>query len=275
MSDKQELSGLSRQRNSNGNSSPTDSAKASEAVRRRHVGTTADYVDTTPKILQDSKPSPVGAVDMPSQASEEKAPRVQRPAPARETPPPEASDPSVISIAVKQETLVLAALVMSSLLLASFIFGHKVGYNKYRSRLGDARPLAAMIPAKKRTPSPPQATKATVEKREKQAAEAAKTRPARADTQAAKNSSEVWTLCVISYKITQRSKADDLLRILSKAIPNQKVFLKRSDNAWTVCVGYFPGSKDAQLTSLRDTIRKMIYQGKPHFGDCYPMRLQG
>lgn len=279
MSDKQELPNLNRQRHGNAKPSPAEPASSPSSGRRRHVGSTADYIDTTPKVSPHSQPSPedVDVVPTPSAAitapsAKDSGPSVPRP--SRAPAPPEVSDPSVICFAVKQETLVLAALVMSSLLLASFIFGHKVGYNKYARRPDVRRPVVAMIPSNKRASLAEQA-KPTVREADVPAADAPQETHAPGVAQNSTSGAKVWTLCVISYKITQRSKADDLVSILSKAIPDQKVFLKRSDKAWTVCVGQFPGSKDGHLISLRDTIRKMIYHGKPHFADCYPMRLQG
>ena len=245
--------------------SSEDTSKGRDGKRRKFVGSTADYVDATPQIkerpVDESAAKPARKPDI---VGKEEAPPRVAPQPAPDISPAGPEDPTLICITVKQETLVLSGLVLCSLLLGSFIFGHKVGFNKYRGQWGDEGAPQAMIPAEKRvketTPAKPEPKPAAPRK-------------AQAPAKAQGKAGSVYTLCVVSYKLTQRTMADDLVRLLGKAIPHQKVFLKRTTNAWTVCVGYFPGQKDSDLIELRDAIRRMIYQGKQQFGDCYPMRL--
>lgn len=245
--------------------SSKDTSQGQEGKRRRFVGSTADYVDATPQIkerpVDESAAKPAHEMEV---ASKKGARPPVEPQPAPDISPAGPEDPTLICITVKQETLVLSGLVLCSLLLASFIFGHKVGFNKYRGQWGDEGAPQAMIPAEK------PAKQTTPAKPEPKPAAQAKTQtPAKTQGKAA----SVYTLCVVSYRLTKRAIAEDLVRLLGKAIPHQKVFLKRTTNAWTVCVGYFPGQKDSDLIELRDAIRRMIYQGKQQFGDCYPMRL--
>ncbi len=250
----------------NSTDSPSSRNQPASSRPRRYVGSTADYVDPAPKVPGATEPP-----EEPEPADER--PPAPEPIPVPDPEPEEAPDLSLISFTVTHETLVLAFLVLSSLLLASFIFGHKVG--KHRALSNVVGPIPAMIPSEQKRKLTPDSVKAPA----KTPKEAPKTRKAQTPETPREKKAEIWTLCVISYKISQRADADAALTVLSDWLRSskidQKVFLKRSANAYTVCVGYFDSSRDRDLMALAATMRQMTYRREQAFKDCYAMKLQG
>ena len=265
MSESSESFGTSR-RQDDSTDSPSSRNRAPGAKPRRYVGSSADYINPAPEV-----PGVSERHEQPAPTDE--SPPAPEPIPVRDTDPTDLPDPSLISFTVTHETLVLAALVLSSLLLASFIFGHKVG--KHRALSNVAEPIAAMIPSeqKSKLTLDPVKTPVKTAKRSANALKEQIPKPPR------EKKAEVWTLCVISYKISQRAKADNLVTILSDWLSDkkidQKVFLKRSANAYTVCVGYFDSSRDRDLAALVATMRQVTFMEEQPFKDCYPTKLQG
>ena len=247
-----------RDRDDAASSSNAGSDRASSKPRR-HVGSTADQVSSSPKIRQAplATPDPASIMPEPLSKAKERAERPPRRSPSRGRDSISGSD-GTISIQVRQETLVLFGLVVCSSLLGAFLFGHQVGKNRRLPKAGGAAP--AMIDSQRnpltRTRKP-----------------ARRSNPSPAKTVAAKKLPEHWTLCAISYTITTRAKAEDMIQILSAAIPNHKVFPKQSNKTLMVCVGYFNSSSDPGLKALRGALRKMRYRGETPFKDCYPVKL--
>ena len=265
MSESNESFGTSRHQSSNADS-PSNKDRAPGGKSRRYVGSTADHIDTIPQI-----PGVSEHVEQPAPVDDR--PPAPEPIPVSHAEPEDAPDPSLINFTVTHETLVLATLVACSLLLASFIFGHKVG--KHRALSNMAAPIPAMIPSEQKRKLTPDSAETPAK------ADKASTQTLKAQTpeQPVEKTGEVWTLCVISYKISQRAKADNLVTILSEWLRDQKidhkVFLKRSQTTYTVCVGYFNSSRDRDLAALKSTMQQVTFMDEQPFKDCYPMRLKG
>ena len=280
-----------KQKDNENLSSSASAKRKSAGGRHRYVGSSADRVQTTPAIAQSAQPEPmpimpVGGLDeqKPPQAKPPQA-KPQKPQKSKKEPPadttPKAATPApevgIITFRVKQETLVLAGLVVCSLLLGSFIFGHNVGKYRGRRERGDRSQAKSTTAPKGQTEQARMAPR-TPAQRTIQIGASGRPSAAQRPTPsppAPAAAAEVWTLCVISYTASHQDRAEALRNILSEAIPGHRVFIKRTGTKRTVCVGHFTSSNDATLTQLRDAIRKMTYDGKRQFKDCYPAKLQG
>ncbi len=253
---------------------------------RRHVGSSADFVQTAPVIGSTSlppKPTITPTLEGKSASARSEAepkPEAQAPQPLPAAHEPVRSDSGMFTFRMKQETLVLLALVVCSLLLGAFILGHRVG--KFRAESKMAREDSAR--AAKKAVSNKGTLSSGSRKTANRVIQIGSRNPAlpptptpkkRTPAAAPAGTSGVWTLCVITYTASQEDRAEQLRRVLSEAVPAQyKVFIKRSGNRRLVCVGHFNSSRDPVLMELKSTVSKLKFEGKQQFRDCYPVRLK-
>ncbi len=261
----------------------SSSQRNSGQKRRRHVGSTADFVPTAPVVRDPSVPKNPSIYPTFANTEEGAKPKPKPPAEkaAHEPPPPVSGTPGMITFRFKQETLVLLGLVECSLVLGAFIFGHRVG--KYRTELAYKRMYAsrriAAAASRERAPAAParKRTNRTIQITNKKQSP----KPARAPISTPKPAAAPaagagpWTLCVITYTSTQEDRAEQLRRNLAAAMPAFKVFVKKSGRRRLVCVGRFQSSTDPLLKELKKKVSQMIYGGRRQFKDCYAVKVRG